>query len=290
MTARILDGKAVAATIRSEVATRVAQRCQQGYAPPGLAAVLVGDNPASHVYVRNKQRACQQVGMLSWVHHLPADITQQQLLEFIYQLNADPRVHGILVQLPLPPTLDEYAIQCAVDPRKDVDGFHPENVGLLALGRPRYYPCTPHGVIQLLHRCGYDTCGKEVVIVGRSNIVGKPLALMLMQKRTTTNPAGGEATVTVAHTRSRNLAAICRRADIIVAAAGSPGVITPEMVAPGAVVVDVGINSVAGRLVGDVDPQVAHVAGAVSPVPGGVGPMTIAMLLLNTLQAAEQAP
>lgn len=223
------------------------------------------------------------------MHHLPSDTSQQRLIALIHELNADPRVHGILVQLPLPSTLDEFAVQQAVDPRKDVDGFHPENAGLLALGRPRYYPCTPHGVLQLLQRHGYDTVGKEIVVVGRSNIVGKPLALMLMQKRTASNPAAGEATVTVAHTRSRDLAKICRRAEIIVAAAGVPGVITPEMVAPGAVVVDVGINSVGGKLVGDVHPQVIEVAGALSPVPGGVGPMTIAMLLLNTLHAAQHA-
>jgi methylenetetrahydrofolate dehydrogenase (NADP+)/methenyltetrahydrofolate cyclohydrolase len=289
MTARLLDGKQTAAAIRAEVAAQVERRRQQGLPPPGLAAVLVGDNPASLVYVRNKHKACQQVGMASWVHQLPTDISQGQLLDFLQQLNADPRVHGILMQLPLPRHIDEFAVQQAVLPSKDVDGFHPENAGLLALGRPRFYPCTPHGVLQLLWRAGYDTLGKEVVIVGRSNIVGKPLALMLLQKRTAQNPAGGEATVTVVHTRSRDLPALCRRAEILVVAAGVPGIITAEMVAPGAIVVDVGIHSVEGRLVGDVHPQVAQVAAALSPVPGGVGPMTIAMLLVNTLQAAEQA-
>ena len=191
-------------------------------------------------------------------------------------------MHGILVQLPLPKQIDEDAVIRAVSPAKDVDCFHPENVGLLAAGHPRFLPCTPHGVIQLLQRNGFATVGKEVVVVGRSNIVGKPLAMMLMQKPTAANPAGGDATVTVAHTRTRDLAAVCRRAEILVAAAGVPGIITPEMIAPGAVVVDVGTNSVNGKLVGDVHPGVWDVAGALSPVPGGVGPMTITMLLVNT--------
>jgi len=289
MTARLLDGKQTAAAIRAEVAAHIARRRHQGFPPPGLAAVLVGDNPASQVYVRNKHKACQEVGITSWVHQLPADISQAGLLDFLQQLNADSQVHGILVQLPLPHHIDEFAVQQAILPSKDVDGFHPENVGLLALGRPRFYPCTPHGVIQLLRRAGYDTIGKEVVIVGRSNIVGKPLALMLLQKRSAENPAAGEATVTVVHTRSRDLTELCRRAEILVVAAGVPALVTAEMVQPGAVVVDVGIHSVEGRLVGDVHPQVAQVASALSPVPGGVGPMTIAMLLVNTLRAAEQA-
>jgi methylenetetrahydrofolate dehydrogenase (NADP+)/methenyltetrahydrofolate cyclohydrolase len=289
MTARLLDGKQTAAAIRAEVAAEIARRRNQGFPPPGLAAVLVGDNPASQVYVRNKHKACQEVGITSWVHQLPADISQAGLLDFLQQLNADSQVHGILVQLPLPRHIDEFAVQQAILPSKDVDGFHPENVGLLALGRPRFYPCTPHGVIQLLRRAGYDTIGKEVVIVGRSNIVGKPLALMLLQKRSAQNPAAGEATVTVVHTRSRDLRKLCRRAEILVVAAGVPALVTAEMVQPGAVVVDVGIHSVAGKLMGDVHPQVAQVASALSPVPGGVGPMTIAMLLVNTLQAAAQA-
>jgi len=288
MTARKLDGKALAATMRAEIAARVAERARRGHRPPGLAAVLVGDNPASHVYVRNKHKACQDVGLASWVQTLPADTTQAQLLDHIGELNADQEVHGILVQLPLPKQISEDAVIRAVAPAKDVDCFHPENVGLLAAGHPRFYPCTPHGVVQLLHRNGYATVGKEVVVVGRSNIVGKPLAVMLMQKPTLANPAGGDATVTVAHTRTRDLAAVCRRAEILVAAAGMPGVVTPEMVAPGTVVVDVGTNSVNGKLVGDVHPGVWDVAAAVSPVPGGVGPMTITMLLVNTLAAAEK--
>lgn len=288
MTARKLDGKALAATMRAEIGASVARRTAAGKRPPGLAAVLVGDNPASHVYVRNKHKACQEAGLASWVHNLPAETTQGQLLDFLAQLNADPQVHGILVQLPLPKQIAEDAVIRAVSPAKDVDCFHPENVGLLAAGHPRFYPCTPHGVLQLLLRNGIDTAGKEVVVVGRSNIVGKPLAVMLMQKRTVMNPAAGDATVTVAHTRTRDLAAVCRRAEILIAAAGVPRVITPEMVASGAVVVDVGTNSVNGKLVGDVHEGVAEVAGALSPVPGGVGPMTITMLLVNTLTAAEQ--
>jgi methylenetetrahydrofolate dehydrogenase (NADP+) / methenyltetrahydrofolate cyclohydrolase len=287
MPAKKLDGKALAATMRSEVAARVAERARAGKRPPGLAAVLVGDNPASHVYVRNKHKACRDAGLASWVHNLPAETSQSQLLDLIAKLNTDPAVHGILVQLPLPKQIDEDAVIRAVSPAKDVDCFHPENVGLLAAGHPRFLPCTPHGVIQLLRRNGFATVGKDVVVVGRSNIVGKPLALMLMQKPTAANPTGGDATVTVAHTRTRDLATVCRRAEILVAAAGVPGMITPDMIAPGAAVVDVGTNSVDGKLVGDVHPGAWEVAGALSPVPGGVGPMTITMLLVNTLAAAE---
>ena len=285
MPATRLDGKALGQTMRAEVAAKVAARA--GKRPPGLAAVLLGDDPASHRYVRNKRAACAEAGLASWVHTLPADTTQAALLALIGNLNADPQVHGILVQLPLPKHIDEDAVIRAVAPAKDVDCFHPENVGLLAAGHPRYYPCTPHGVAQLLHRNGIETAGKEVVVVGRSNIVGKPLAMMMLQKRTAANPAGGDATVTVVHTRTRDLAAVCRRADILVAAAGSPKVITPDMVAPGAVVIDVGTNAVGGKLVGDVHEGVSDVASALSPVPGGVGPMTITMLLANTLAAAE---
>jgi methylenetetrahydrofolate dehydrogenase (NADP+)/methenyltetrahydrofolate cyclohydrolase len=288
MPAKKLDGKALAATMRAEVAARVAERTGRGKRPPGLAAVLVGENPASQIYVRNKHKSCQDAGFASWVHTLPASTTQAELLDLVAKLNADPAVHGILVQLPLPKQIDEDAVIRAVAPAKDVDCFHPENVGLLAAGHPRYYPCTPHGVVHLLHRNGYPTAGKEVVVVGRSNIVGKPLAVMLLQKPTAANPAGGDATVTVAHTRTRDLAAVCRRAEILVAAAGVPGVVTPDMLSPGVVVIDVGTNSVNGKLVGDVHPGAWDVAAAMSPVPGGVGPMTITMLLVNTLAAAER--
>jgi methylenetetrahydrofolate dehydrogenase (NADP+)/methenyltetrahydrofolate cyclohydrolase len=286
MPARKLDGKALASTMQAEVAARVAERARRGKQPPGLAAVLVGDNPASKKYVENKRKSCQAAGLASWVHTLPADASQSQLLDLVHRLNQAPEVHGILVQLPLPKQIDDGVVIRAVAPAKDVDCFHPENVGLLTAGHPRFYPCTPHGVMQLLERNGISLSGKEVVVVGRSNIVGKPLAVMLMQKPTETNPAAGDATVTVAHTRTRDLAAVCRRAEVLVAAAGVAGMITPEMVAPGAVVVDVGTNMVNGKLVGDVHPDVAAVAGALSPVPGGVGPMTITMLLVNTLAAA----
>jgi methylenetetrahydrofolate dehydrogenase (NADP+)/methenyltetrahydrofolate cyclohydrolase len=286
MTARKLDGKALGITLRAEVAATVAERLRLGKLPPGLAAVLVGDNAASAIYVRNKHKACQEAGLASWIHQLPADTSQAQLLELIATLNASPEVHGILVQLPLPKQILEDAVIRAVVAAKDVDCFHPENVGLLAAGHPRFYPCTPQGVVQLLGRNGISTEGKEVVIVGRSNIVGKPLALMLMQKPTKSNPAAGDSTVTIAHTRTRDLAVICRRAEILIAAVGVPGVITADMINPGTVVIDVGMNSVNGKLMGDVHPGVAEVASALTPVPGGVGPMTIAMLLVNTLAAA----
>jgi methylenetetrahydrofolate dehydrogenase (NADP+) / methenyltetrahydrofolate cyclohydrolase len=285
MPAKRLDGKALAEVIRQDIAARIAARTAAGKQPPGLAVVLVGDNPASQVYVRNKRKACEQVGMTSWLHHLPADTSQRTLLDLVAELNAHPGVHGILVQLPLPKQIDEKAVIDAIDPTVDVDTFHPENVGLLVAGHPRFYPCTPHGCVQLLRRNDIETGGKEVVIVGRSNIVGKPLALMMVQKKTAANPAGCDATVTVAHTRTPDLPAVCRRADILVAAVGVPRLVTPEMVKPGAVVIDVGINSVNGKLVGDADERVAEVASAVTPVPGGVGPMTIAMLLENTLTA-----
>jgi methylenetetrahydrofolate dehydrogenase (NADP+)/methenyltetrahydrofolate cyclohydrolase len=289
MPAQRLDGKALAAAMRGEIAARVAARTQAGKRPPGLAAVLVGEDPASKTYVRNKHRACQDAGLNSIVHTLPASTTQAELLALVAQLNADPAVHGILVQLPLPKQIDDAAVIRAVSPAKDVDCFQPENVGLLAAGFPRFYPCTPHGVVKLLERNGVALAGKEVVVLGRSNIVGKPLALMLMQKPSAANPAACDATVTVAHTRTRDLAEVCRRADVLVAAVGREAVVTPDMVKPGAAVVDVGTNvsRANGKLVGDVHPDVASVAGWLSPVPGGVGPMTITMLLYNTLAAAE---
>jgi methylenetetrahydrofolate dehydrogenase (NADP+)/methenyltetrahydrofolate cyclohydrolase len=283
-----LDGKACAAAIRAEVKTAVAARVAAGKIPPGLVTVLVGDDPASQVYVRNKRKACDEAGIAGRTILLPATSTQVELLNLLDELNSDPAVHGILVQLPLPKQIREEAIIAAIRPEKDVDTFHPENVGRLAAGHPRFYPCTPHGCLQLLKRNGIVTAGKEVVIVGRSNIVGKPLTLMLCQKPTTANPMGGDATVTVAHTKTADLAGVCRRADILFSAVGVAGLVKPDMVKPGAVVVDVGINSVNGKVVGDVDPKVAEVASAFSPVPGGVGPMTIAMLLVNTVEAAER--
>lgn len=284
--AKLLDGKALAQTMQGEIATEIAALAERTGVRPGLAAVLVGNDPASEIYVRNKRRACDKAGLTSWLHHLEASTSQSRLLELIAELNADPKVHGILVQLPLPKQIDEEAVLHAVVPEKDVDGFGSENLGLLAAGKPRYVACTPLGVQQLLVRNGIDPAGKHVVIVGRSNIVGKPLALLLMQKG-----QGGDATVTVCHSRSRDIGGITREADIVVTALGKPGFLTREMVRPGVVVVDVGTNRLPdGKLVGDVDfASVAEVAAAISPVPGGVGPMTITMLLHNTLLAARRA-
>ena len=282
--ATILDGKKLAETMQAEIVAEVRALVQQTGVQPGLAAVLVGENPASQVYVRNKRKACEKAGLASWLHQLPQATTQTQLLDLVAKLNADPQVHGILVQLPLPKQIEESAIIQAVTPLKDVDGFGPENLGLLTAGTPRYVACTPLGVQQLLLRNNIPTDGRHVVIVGRSNIVGKPLALILMQKA-----AGANATVTVCHSRSRDIAALTRQADIIVMAIGQPHYLKADMVRPGAVVIDVGINRGAdGKLTGDVDfPGVERVASAITPVPGGVGPMTITMLLHNTLQAAK---
>ncbi len=277
MPAQLLDGKALAAALRVGYAARVAALPT----PPGLAVVLVGDNPASASYVRHKRKACGEVGVVSFLHHLPADTSEPALLRLLAELNADPAVHGVLVQLPLPSHIREAAVIDAVGPLKDVDCFHPENVGRLVAGHPRYAPCTPAGCVELLRANGVELKGREVVIVGRSNIVGKPLALLLMQRP-------NDATVTVAHTGTRDLAAVCRRADVLIAAAGRANLITPNMVKPGAAVVDVGTNpGPDGKLVGDVAAGVREVAGWLSPVPGGVGPMTITMLLANTLKAAE---
>ncbi|MBV9122286.1 MAG: bifunctional methylenetetrahydrofolate dehydrogenase/methenyltetrahydrofolate cyclohydrolase FolD [Planctomycetes bacterium] len=284
MPAALLDGKKLAQVMQGEIAAGVRAFTEQRGIHPGLAAVLVGDDPASQIYVRGKRKACQQAGIDSWLHELPKDTTQGQLLELIARLNADPAVHGILVQLPLPRQIDERAVIQAVAPLKDIDGFGPENLGLLAAGYPRYLACTPHGVQQLLLRNGIPLEGAHVVIVGRSNIVGKPLALILMQKA-----PGANATVTVCHSRSRDLASLTRQADVVVAAIGQARFVKADMVRPGAVVVDVGINRLPdGKLAGDVDFEaVSQVASAITPVPGGVGPMTITMLLYNTLEAAR---
>ncbi len=284
MPAVLLDGKQLAQTMQAEIAAEVAAFAQKHGVRPGLAAVLVGDNEASQIYVRNKRKACEKVGIASWLHELPKATTQKQLLDLVNRLNSDSAVHGILVQLPLPKQIDEAAIIKSVSPIKDIDGFGSENLGLLAAGYPRYLPCTPHGVQQLLLRNKIDPDGKHVVIVGRSTIVGKPLALILMQKA-----AGANATVTVCHSRSRNLAAITRSADIIIVAIGQARFLKADMVRPGAVVVDVGMNRPPdGKLCGDVDfDAVKEVAVAITPVPGGVGPMTITMLLHNTLAAAK---
>lgn len=283
MTAQIIDGSAIAQQIRNELAAEVAAFQLQSGVTPHLAAVLVGENPASAVYVRSKQKACETTGLKSTLHKLPAETTQQQLLDLIDQLNRDPGVHGILVQLPLPKQINQQVVLDAVTPLKDVDAFHPENVGLIAQGRPRFLPCTPHGVQQLLVASQTQIAGAHVVILGRSEIVGKPLAMMLVQK----GPAA-DATVTVCHSRTRNLPELTRQADILIAAIGVPRFVTADMVRPGAVVIDVGINRVDEKLVGDVDfDAVKEIASAITPVPRGVGPMTIAMLLKNTLTAAR---
>ena len=290
MTAKILDGKALAEEIRGEVATGVAEMQQKHSVIPGLAAVLVGDDPASAIYVRNKRRACEEVGMVSDTFLMPADSTNEQVLARVQALNEDPRFHGILVQLPMPPQIDERLIIESLDPTKDVDGLHPFNVGKLVQGRADFVPGTPAGIQQILLRNGHDPAGANVVVCGRSDIVGKPMALLLMQRAD-----GANATVTVCHTRTKNLAEITRQADILVAAIGLPSTITADMVKEGAVVIDVGINRVDDasqkrgyRLEGDVDfDAVSKKASAITPVPGGVGPMTIAMLLVNTLTATR---
>jgi len=288
VTAHVVDGKAVAAEIEAEVAAQVAAFREKTGQIPCLAAVLVGSNPASQVYVRNKRRACERAGVNGQVHTLSEGTSERELLDLIEQLNGDPQVHGILIQLPLPPAIRASRVLDAVSPVKDVDAFHPENVGLLAQGRPRFLPCTPHGVQQLLHRCGTAVAGKHVVIVGRSDIVGKPLAMMLVQRDSPLGPSAANATVTVCHTRTVDLARVTREADILVAAVGVPRFVTASMVRPGATVIDVGINRSDDGLVGDVDfPAVSQIAGQITPVPGGVGPLTVSMLLHNTFQAAR---
>ena len=290
MTAKILDGKGLAEEIRGEVAAGVTEIQQKHGITPGLAAVLVGEDPASAIYVRNKRRACDEVGMVSDTFLLSANANNEQVLKTIQELNENKRFHGILVQLPLPPQVDELAIIESINPAKDVDGLHPINVGKLVQGRADFVPGTPFGIQQILMRNGHDPSGANVVVCGRSDIVGKPMALLLMQRGD-----GANATVTVCHTRTKNMAEITRQADIIVAAIGQPDSITADMVKDGAVVIDVGINRVDDdsrkrgyRLVGDVDYEaVAEKASAITPVPGGVGPMTIAMLLVNTLTATR---
>ncbi len=279
---QILDGKAVAQAVRARVATEAATLQRASGVTPGLAVVLVGDNPASAVYVRNKDRACREAGMASATYHLPADTSESALLDLLVRLNADPAVHGILVQLPLPGQIREARILEAIDPLKDVDGFHPVNVGLLTIGRPRFAPATPRGILALLDAASVDPAGKRAVVIGRSNIVGKPAALLLLQRH---------ATVTICHSRTADLPAVVREADIVVAAIGKAEAVKGDWIKPGAAVIDVGINRTAdGRLVGDVDfAAAARVAGVITPVPGGVGPMTIAMLLQNTLEAARSA-
>jgi len=282
MSAVLLDGKQLAQTMQAEIAAETAELLRTRGIRPGLAAVLVGDNEASKLYVRNKRRACDKVGIASFLHELPADTSESDLLALVARLNADSAVHGILVQLPLPLHINEAAIVDAVSPLKDVDGFSPHSLGLLAAGRPRLLACTPHGILKLLVRNNIPVAGAHVVVIGRSNIVGKPMALILMQK-------GVDATVTVCHSRSKNLAEITRSADILIVAIGQLRFVKADMVRPGAVVIDVGSNQLPDRTwAGDVDFEaVRQVASAITPVPGGVGPMTITMLLYNTLQAAK---
>lgn len=285
----IIDGKGVAKSVRNGLKDRIAALKEHGVVP-GLAAVLVGDDPASATYVNSKARACKKLGIYSEVITKSAALSQDELIGIVNSLNDNPGIHGILVQSPLPDQIDSTEVTLAIRPDKDVDGFHPHNVGLMLMGRPSLLPCTPAGIIKLLEHYRIDPSGREVVIVGRSNIVGKPIAAMLMQKSEMAN-----ATVTVAHSRTANLAEVCRRADILIAAIGRPQMITSDMVKQGAVVIDVGINRVADastekgyRLVGDVDfANCLEKVSFITPVPGGVGPMTIAMLMSNTVAAAE---
>jgi methylenetetrahydrofolate dehydrogenase (NADP+)/methenyltetrahydrofolate cyclohydrolase len=290
--AQLIDGKKISAEVRAEVAEGVREMKERLGVTPGLAVVLVGGDPASAVYVRNKQRAATEVGMDAQDVRLPADTSQERLLEHVEELKVDPRFHGILVQLPLPDHIDERTVLDSLDPMKDVDGLHPENAGRLVGGRARFVPATPLGIQQMLVRTGHDPDGKRVVVCGRSEIVGKPVALLLMQRA-----SGANATVTVCHTRTRDLADITLQADILIAAIGRPMSITADMVKEGVTVIDVGVNRIDAperkrgyRLVGDVDfDAVSEKAAAITPVPGGVGPMTIAMLLHNTLTAARLA-
>jgi len=291
MTARIIDGKQIAADIRAELKAEVAGLKKRGIVP-GLGVILVGEDPASKSYVTSKERACEEMGIFSDDNRLPAQTSQEELMSLVRRMNGDPKINGILVQLPLPRHLNESEVLLAIDPNKDVDGFHPVNVGKMVVGEKAFLPCTPHGVVQLLVRSGVELDGAHVVIVGRSNLVGKPLANMLIQKSQT-----GNATVTVCHTRTKDLAHFTREADIVIAAAGRPNTITADMVREGVVVIDVGVNRIEDatkkqgfRLVGDVDfDAVKEKASLITPVPGGVGPMTITMLLYNTVESAKRA-
>ncbi|MHC4643372.1 MAG: bifunctional methylenetetrahydrofolate dehydrogenase/methenyltetrahydrofolate cyclohydrolase FolD [Planctomycetota bacterium] len=291
MTAQIIDGKQVAADMRAELKDEVARLKEKGIVP-GLGVILVGEDPASKSYVTAKERACENIGIYSDDNRLSVEASQEELMALVEKMNKDPKINGILVQLPLPKGLNEAEVLLAIDPAKDVDGFHPVNVGKMVVGEKAFLPCTPHGVIQLLKRSGVSIEGAEVVIVGRSNIVGKPLANMLIQKKPNAN-----ATVTVCHTRTKDLTYHTKRADIVIAAAGRPNTVTADMVKEGVVVIDVGVNRVEDatkkkgyRLVGDVDFEaVKEKASFITPVPGGVGPMTITMLLYNTVESAKRA-
>ncbi len=288
MSATIIDGKAIAAQVRGEVAAKVSALKEKGITPC-LAVILVGENPASVSYVTGKQKALAEVGMADRSMHLPESTSEEELLKIIDDLNKDNSVHGILVQLPLPKHINEEKVVLAIDPAKDVDGFHPVNVGNLVIGKKAFLPCTPHGIIVLLEKMGIETSGKHAVVIGRSNIVGKPVSLLLARKET-------NCTVTICHTGTKDIASFTRQADIIIAASGHPHTVTKDMVKPGAVVIDVGVNRIPDstkksgfRLVGDTDyADLLETASFITPVPGGVGPMTIAMLMFNTLEAAEK--
>lgn len=287
MSATIIDGKAIAAQVRGEVAEKVSALKAKGITPC-LAVILVGENPASVSYVTGKQKALAEVGMADRSLHLPESTTEEELLKIIDDLNKDTTVHGILVQLPLPEHINEEKVILAIDPEKDVDGFHPMNVGNLVIGKKAFLPCTPHGIIVLLEKMGIETRGKHAVVIGRSNIVGKPVSLLLARKET-------NCTVTICHTGTKNMAEMTRQADILIAATGRPHTVTKDMVKPGAVVIDVGVNRIPDdtkksgfRLTGDCDyADLLETASFITPVPGGVGPMTIAMLMFNTLESAE---
>lgn len=291
MTAQIISGTEIAKQLREELKQEIAELKEKHNLVPGLATVLVGEDPASQVYVGQKEKTSQALGIYSERHDLPADTSEEELLSLVDKLNKDPKIHGILVQLPLPKHINEVTVLYAISPKKDVDGFHPVNLGKLMIGEPDYLPCTPHGIQQLLVRSGVETSGAEVVIIGRSNIVGKPLANILLQKK-----EGANATVTICHTRSRDISSHTKKADIIIVAAGKPKALTADMVKDGVVVIDVGVNRIGktadGKaiLVGDVDfDAVKEKAKAITPVPGGVGPMTITMLMQNTVKAAKLA-
>jgi methylenetetrahydrofolate dehydrogenase (NADP+)/methenyltetrahydrofolate cyclohydrolase len=289
MPAQILDGKQLAAHMRTDIAKQVAELKAKQNITPGLGVILIGSDPASTSYVTAKEKACEEAGMYSQDVRVPAETTQQEALVLVQKMNADPRIHGILVQLPLPKHIDEAAVIHAIAPEKDVDGFTPVNVGRMMIGETCFLPCTPNGIIQMLLSAGVETSGKHAVVIGRSNIVGKPVAHLLMRKA-----KGGNATVTVCHTGTKDLSAFTRQADILVVAAGRPHTVTGDMIKPGATVIDVGVNRIPDatkksgfRLVGDVDfDSAAQVASLITPVPGGVGPMTITMLLYNTLESA----
>lgn len=288
MPATTIDGKQISKDIQSEIKKQVGQFIAAGNRPPKLVAVLVGQDPASQVYVRNKERACKRAGIDSELIRMDADSTTEQLLDLVGRLNQDATVSGILVQLPLPPAIDAIKVLDAISPTKDVDAFHPENVGLLSQGRPRFLPCTPFGIVHILKRSDITTTGKSICIIGRSDIVGKPMALMLAQKDSPLGPEMANATVTLCHSRTKNLAEICAQADIVIAAIGKPEFVTADMLKPGAIVIDVGINRTEDGLVGDVDFNAAvDVASQITPVPGGVGPLTVTILLENTLKAAQ---